>query len=416
MTSSHNFHDSIALCHRTAAHSSNSIGNIRSNLENVRVEYNLNANALDISCNSLAALAGSGGLHIIQLQSPFVPTMNMFHDTGSTASHVKFHGTSSFIASTSGSCVLIYDLLSTRNPTLALPTCNNVTGISWSPSNESVLAACLQSGNSLLWDLRSWSERPSIQFPVFQPSTATQIEWNPSNAHDLAIVQNGGVSIWDTRQVHNQPTVRLEDPQHLIHRVSWHPQAYEVITCSDDALVQMWDIMHPMSCRGCVTTPNPVTDIACTPFGNGFLTKSMSESFFLRLWKIGFQEVDSYSAEQVHIFNENRNDVINAFAWRSLSGGRKFQVVSLVNHNVLSLQNVDAQHVQECDMDGSYKDLGSSYEGSHASPCAVKSPDWDISMLNWHRLCRLQAIRSPLKSIQAHGPIILVVSYWKMKP
>lgn len=380
MTSNHNFRDSSALCHRNATHNFNTISNIRTNSENIRIKYNFTANAIDISSNSLAALAGSGGLHIIQLHSPFVPTINMFHHTGSTVSHVKFHGNSSLIASTSGSCVLLYDLLSSRNPTLAFPSNDNVTGISWSPSDESVLAVCLRNGNSVLWDARIGSESPILNLPVCQPSTASQVEWNPSNTHEIAIVQNGGVNIWDTRQVHTQPSVRLGDPHQLINRMDWHPRAYQVITCSEDALVQLWDVMQPISSRGCISISNPVTDIAYTPFGNGFLTKSMGEGSYLRLWKIGFQDTNSYSAKQIHFFIENRKDVIDAFAWRSL-GGNKFQIVSLINHNELSLRNVDPQHVLECDIDGSYKELSSSFEGLYASPSPVQSPGWDISIL-----------------------------------
>ncbi|RLN63484.1 hypothetical protein BBP00_00004137 [Phytophthora kernoviae] len=264
---------------------------------NVHVRLDLNASALSVDATgSVAVLAGRKGLHLVDLETPFLPPATLHHQTKLEVTVVKCNPHALFkshVASSSNRNTLIWDIAgvgvgtgvsasigagqgssgaykhghnnaggrtsggnsgqTTTPPLVATLRAHTrpVSDVAWSPMEPSLLATCSADAKTLLWDMRS-PQRPVQTLNAYNTSV-TQLEWNRVDSTSLATAHDGEVRVWDLRAAGEKavaPAALITAHMQKIYGLDWHPQRmYELVTCSEDKTVKFWDVTQPRICQ-----------------------------------------------------------------------------------------------------------------------------------------------------------------------
>ncbi|CEG37428.1 Conserved WD40 repeat-containing protein [Plasmopara halstedii] len=393
---------------------------------NVNVRLDLNASALSVDATgAVAVLAGRKGLHLVDLDTPFLPPSTLYHQTKLEVTVVKCNPHALFkshVASSSNRNTLIWDIANAGvnanssssvglyqgssgtqkhdqevggSQTSTQPLVATLRGhtrpvsdIAWSPMEPSLLATSSADAKTLLWDMRS-PQRP-VQTLNASNISVIQMEWNRVDATTLATAHDGEVRVWDLRASGERtvaPVALITAHMQNIYGLDWNPQRmYELVTCSEDKTVKFWDITQPRVCQGMLTTGAPVWRAQYTPFGEGLVTISQRLDNTIRLWalshgpgKSGNHEETSslnntssnsgatVTADLVHSF-VGHNALIRGMAWRVRPQSNVFQLVSWSKDQELRLWHVDVPQLEACGYDtASYLADGAPSEGNNTS-------------------------------------------------
>ncbi|CAI5740775.1 unnamed protein product [Peronospora destructor] len=397
---------------------------------NVNVRLDVNASALSVDATgSIAVLAGRKGLHLLNLETPFLPVATLHHQTKLEVTVVKCNPHALFksnVASSSNRSTLIWDIAdigvgsgasgligtgqgassaykhgqggasgsnesqTTSQPLVATLRAHTrpVSDVAWSPMEPSLLATCSADAKTLLWDMRS-AQRPVQTLNAFNTSVI-QVEWNRVDATSLATAHDGEVRIWDLRAAAERtvaPVALITAHMQKIYGLDWHPQRmYELVTCSEDKTVKFWDVTRPRVCQGTLNTGAPVWRAQYTPFDNGLVTISQRMDNTIRLWTLSHDGGDnrrnvdggdldvsganvaaSVTAELVHSF-VGHSDLVRGMAWRVRPQTSVYQLISWSKDQELRMWNVNVPQLEACGYDtASYLADGAPSEGVNAS-------------------------------------------------
>lgn len=365
---------SVAAAAAAPPAASSSVSTIHSNLS---VKYEFNAGALSVDATgALGVLAGRKGLHLVDLEAPFVPAATLHHQTKWDVPVVKCHPLVQFrahVASTSNHNTLIWSIAHAlggggggtqqqqQQPLVATLRAHTrpVSDVAWSPTEPWVLATCSADTKTHLWDIRT-PAKPVQTLSAFT-SSAIQVEWNRVDATSLATAHDGEVRIWDTRASDKAPAVTITAHMQKIYGIDWHPtRMYELVTCSEDKTVKFWDVTQPRVCQGMLTTGAPVWRARYTPFGDGLVTSSHRLDNSLRLWALSHSEASGIAVDPVHTY-AGHSDLVRGFVWRARPGSGVYQLVSWAKNQELRMWRVDTPHLEACGYDmASYGEVSPS--------------------------------------------------------
>lgn len=374
---------------------------------NLSVKYEFNAGALSVDATgSFGVLAGRKGLHLIDLEAPYMPAATLHHQTKwevtvvKCSPHVQFKG---HVASTSNHNTLIWNIANAHGSSMignvqSKPPNNSsqplvatlrahtrpVSDIAWSRTEPWVLATCSADTKTHLWDMRT-PQKPVQTLHAFT-SSATQVEWNRVDATSIATAHDGDVRIWDTRASDKGPAVSITAHMQKIYGIDWHPtRLYELVTCSEDKSVKFWNVTQPRVCQGMLTTGAPVWRARYAPFGDGLVTISHRLDNSVRLWALSHSEPSGIGVDPVHTYT-GHSDLVKGVVWRARPSAGAYQLVSWAKNQELRMWRVDAQHLEACGYDTtSYADVSPSEptEMRHADVARYqqRSSKYDISAL-----------------------------------
>ncbi|GMF20211.1 unnamed protein product [Phytophthora lilii] len=396
-----------------------------------RVQLDLNASALSVDATgAVAVLAGRKGLHLVDLEAPFLPPATLHHQTKFEVAVVKCNPHALFkshVASSSNRNTLIWDIADVgvgsgasasigaaqgssgvykhghsggaaggsggsqaSAPLVATLRAHTrpVSDVAWSPMEPSLLATCSADAKTLLWDMRS-PQRPVQTLNAFNTSVI-QVEWNRVDATSLATAHDGEVRVWDLRAAGERtvaPAAQITAHMQKIYGLDWHPQRmYELVTCSEDKTVKFWDVTQPRVCQGTLNTGAPVWRAQYTPFGDGLVTISQRMDNTIRLWALshgdgingdngdvgdmdapGTSAGASVTAELVHSY-VGHNDLVKGMAWRVRPQTSVYQLVSWSKDQELRMWHVDVPQLEACGYDtASYLADVAPSEGNNTS-------------------------------------------------
>lgn len=390
----------------SAPSSANSNSTIHSNLS---VKYEFNAGALSVDATgSFGVLAGRKGLHLVDLEAPYMPAATLHHQTKWEVTvvkcnpHVQFRG---HVASTSNHNTLIWNIANAHGgmiggggaqnrppnnssqPLIATLRAHTrpVSDISWSPTEPWILATCSADTKTHLWDIRT-PQKPVQTLYAFT-SSAIQVEWNRVDQTSIATAHDGEVRIWDTRASDKAPAVMITAHMQKIYGIDWHPtRMYELVTCSEDKTVKFWNVAQPRVCQGMLTTGAPVWRARYTPFGDGLVTISHRLDNNLRLWALSHSEPSGIVVDPVHTYS-GHSDLVRGFVWRARPHSGVYQLVSWAKNQELRMWRVDSQHLEACGYDTT-----SYTEVSQSEP--IEMLRTDVSRLQYSSKYDISALRT----------------------
>lgn len=228
-----------------------------------------------------------------------------------------------------------------------------ISDINWSPFHPEVLASCSIDSWMWIWDLRmsgNGAQRPAQGYSAWNASMS-QVKWNRATPHCIAASCDNKVLIWDDRYG-SLPLATLEAHHTKIYGIDWNSSTErgrnELITCSLDGTIKVWDLdtelSHAaMSQRICHVEPmatfetaQPVWRARHTPFGRGMMSVAQRGDTMPSLWS-----ADKYDAP-VHRF-EGHSDVVREFLFRKhgqvsdAGDERDFQLVTWSKDQTLRL-------------------------------------------------------------------------------
>ena len=317
-------------------------------------EVNKPVGSMSISpCGRDVVLASRQGLHIIDLDSPWVPPRHLAHHTPWEVADVQwspFPARDYWIVSTSNQKALVWNLAITdrRAPVEFYLHAHNraITDINFSAHHLDILATCAVDSFVHCWDLRTPS-RPALSFCDWYAG-ATQVKWNRQDGHVIASSHDKYIRIWDDRKGAH-PLRSIEAHATKIYGLDWNRvNKNALITCSLDQTIKMWDYSKEQSYQEhVIRTPFPVWRARHTPFGSGILAMPQrgDNSLYLYDSRERSSQGDAYRTP-VKIFEGHRGQV-KEFLWRSRGSieatvdEREFQLVSWGAGHLLRLHALD---------------------------------------------------------------------------
>ena len=349
---------------------------------NICINYDhINASAINVEeAGGYAVLAGRKGLYLIDLESPYSPSRTLHHQSQWDVGVVKcnpHHQYRGVIASTSNHSALIWNVGLDGNaakPLLATLRAHTrpVSDLSWSTLDPFVLATCSADGCTHIWDIRTPSK--PVQTLKSFASNATQVEWNRFDQSSLATAHDGDVRIWDTRLAEKSSVALITAHMQGIYGLDWNPsRMYELMTCSEDATVKIWDVTMPRTCQGTLKTGTPVRRAKYTPFGDGIVTVAHRLDNAIILWSLthantggptstaansvtiplnpvptggSSSSTNSIFFEQVHVFT-GHTDVVKGFDWRQLDADT-YQLISWSKRQQLRMWKIEPKLLESC--------------------------------------------------------------------
>ncbi|EEB90881.1 hypothetical protein MPER_10853 [Moniliophthora perniciosa FA553] len=284
-------------------------------------------------------LAARRGLFIIDLKSPFeVPR---FLPQGGTwdVADVQWnphHRRAEYIVSTSSEKLLIWNLFMSGKTSIEHILHSHyraITDINWHTTECDTVASTGIDSWVWAWDLRE-TRKPVFGLSAFN-SPGTQVKWNKRDANILASSHANDVLIWDRRKG-SVPITIIRGHTSRIYGIDWsHGLRNEIVTCSLDKTIKVWDINnyvpeHRSARTGMpsayhlapepkheIHTTYPVWRARNTPFGKGVLSLPQRSDTTLELYSTGMDT----NGEPVRTF-EGHNDVVKEFVWRK--GGQLY--------------------------------------------------------------------------------------------
>ncbi|EIN05572.1 hypothetical protein PUNSTDRAFT_145950 [Punctularia strigosozonata HHB-11173 SS5] len=286
-------------------------------------------------------LAARRGLYIIDLEAPFeVPRFIPQGGTWDVADvqwnpHVS---RAEYIVSTSSEKLLIWNLMQT-GPTSIQHVLQfhyrAITDINWHTSEPDVVVSTGIDSWLWAWDLRQPPHKPVLGFSAFEDA-GTQVKWNRQDPHILASSHGNAVLIWDRRKG-SLPVSRTVAHAAKIYGIDWsHTSRRELITCSLDKTIKVWDCHLPAAeqayvhadsrdhngqLRMTINTGYPVWRARDLPFGKGILSLPQRGETALEMWS------HADAQQPVEAF-EGHTDVVKEFVWRRGQNTGDFQLIT----------------------------------------------------------------------------------------
>ncbi|KAI8902794.1 hypothetical protein BC833DRAFT_616326 [Globomyces pollinis-pini] len=275
-----------------------------------------------------AVLAAKRGLYIIDLENPYETPWMLQHISKWDVADVQWNphvSRNSWIASTSNQKALIWNITRQNQDTVNSSPIEfilnkhlrAISDINWSPFLPETLATCSYDAYVVhLWDLRQKPDKPTSSFCGWNAG-ATQVKFNRLNEWILASSHDTDVRIWDTRKG-SQPTTLITGINPIltlahmtkIYGIDWsRKNEEEILTCSQDKLVKLWNINQSRTCQATIETSSPCWRARFTPFGNGIVTMSQRKDNRLYMWNRDHHEQPVYTFE-------GHKDLPTEFVWR----------------------------------------------------------------------------------------------------
>lgn len=171
--------------------------------------------------------------------------------------------------STSGGQILLYDIdkQTSYNPNnaksvLRLQDSNRaVNGVTFSPSNGSLMLSASGDGSVRLYDLRNNKRRPNFVFPKSGDITR-EIQCSPFDATKFAaIYDSGAIQTWDFRN----PSVcsrRINAHSGTGLSLDWHPEYDYIVSGGRDKQIQIWNMAsESRKPEHVILSPSPVAKV-----------------------------------------------------------------------------------------------------------------------------------------------------------
>ncbi|TDL20252.1 WD40 repeat-like protein [Rickenella mellea] len=320
-------------------------------------------------------LAARKGLFIIDLEAPLeVPR---FLPQGGTwdVADVQWNPhpqRAEYIVSTSSERLLIWNLFlvgKTAIEHILQSHYRAITDINWHTSEPDLV--CSTGIDSWIW---AWDLRTPMK-PIFPGLCAfnaggTQIKWNRQDQHILASSHLNEVLVWDRRKG-SEPLLQIKAHKAKIYGIDWsHHDRNEIVTCSLDKTVKIWDIHDPKTqheeSKLTYETMYPVWRARDLPFGKGFLSLPQRGETALEMWS------HSDTTAPVETF-EGHTDVVKEFVWRYQDvttrnpDGREFQLITWSKDKTLRFWPVPREMMQK---------TGSITKESELTPKFQYKDDW----------------------------------------
>jgi WD40 repeat protein len=263
-------------------------------------------------------LAAKRGLYILDLENPFEPPRIFQHVSKWDVADVQWNphvSRNCWIASTSNQKALVWninrDLTSGTNSHVEFILAKHLRAISdihWSPFSPETLATCSYDAYVYLWDLRQPPTHPSHSFCGWTAG-ATQVKFNRCNEYVLASAHDTDVRVWDMRKG-STPVTLITAHMTKIYGIDWsRTDEKELLTCSQDRLVKIWNTDQSRNCQSTIETSSPCWRARFTPFGNGIVTMPQRKDNSLYLWNRDMPQAPTYTFS-------GHSDVPTEFVWR----------------------------------------------------------------------------------------------------
>ncbi|EIW82937.1 hypothetical protein CONPUDRAFT_52726 [Coniophora puteana RWD-64-598 SS2] len=291
-------------------------------------------------------LAARRGLFIIDLEAPLeVPH---FLPQGGTwdVADVQWNPHKSFakyIVSTSSEKLLIWNLMlggKTAIEHILRAHYRAITDLNWHTSEPETVCSVGIDSWLWTWDLRSPRKPAMGNNSTSDTAGGTQVKWNRHDSNILASSHNNEVLIWDRRKG-SVPMARVKAHSSKIYGIDWsHSRGGEIITCSLDKTIKVWDLNYPVREEGqyeprtTITTGYPVWRARDLPFGRGILSLPQRGDTTLEMYAAGNPNMP------IEVF-EGHTDVVKEFVWRKGDGG-EYQLITWSKDRTLRFWPVDA--------------------------------------------------------------------------
>lgn len=296
----------------------------------IRIEQPVGSMSISPSSRDIV-LAARKGLFIIDLENPYEPPRELHHLTKWEVADVQWNphlAYDKWVASTSNQKGLIWNLTLPSSNAVELILhghCRAISDINWHPFSPHEVATCSVDTYVHLWDLRK-PETPIRSFCAWNAG-ATQVKYNRKNEYLLASAHDGNIMIWDVRKG-SEFVTKITAHDTKIYGIDWsRNNDKNIITCSLDKLVKIWNIYEPDNCIGFIRTNSPVWRARHTPVGHGILTMPQRSETTLYLWNT------EQTTSPVETFPGHK-DVVKEFVWRTKFGSnpgiddREFQLIT----------------------------------------------------------------------------------------
>ncbi|KAI0029908.1 hypothetical protein K488DRAFT_55342 [Vararia minispora EC-137] len=270
-----------------------------------------------------------------------------------------------YVVSTSSEKLLIWNL-ALSGPTSIEHVLHShyrsITDINWHTQDPNIVVSTGIDAWLWAWDLRT-IEKPVMGLCAFN-SGGTQVKWNRQDGHILASSHMNQVLIWDRRKG-SIPVNSINAHAAKIYGIDWaHNNSRELITCSLDKTIKVWDIhalpsadtgaraYHPSDTptnltpcgavddpRTVINTSYPVWRARDLPFGKGVISLPQRGSNTLEMWSTALDDPEpEYPVKDF----DGHSDVVKEFVWRR--GGRdwgNFQLITWSKDKTLRFWPID---------------------------------------------------------------------------
>ncbi|KAH8096852.1 hypothetical protein BXZ70DRAFT_944805 [Cristinia sonorae] len=296
-------------------------------------------------------LAARKGLFIIDLEAPL--NVPRFLPQGGTwdVADVQWNPHMSrieYIVSTSSEKLLIWNLYLAGKTSIEFILRSHyraITDINWHTFDPDVVVSTGIDSWLWAWDLRT-TRKPVLGLCAFNAG-GTQVKWNRQDGNILASSHANEVLIWDRRKG-SLPTSRINAHGAKIYGIDWsHDNRSEIVTCSLDKTIKVWDIHQSPDENGektpltSIQTAYPVWRARNLPFGQGVLSLPQRGETALEMW------VPDSPQEPIERF-EGHSDVVKEFVWRK--GGQDegdFQLITWSKDKTLRFWPIDSEIMQK---------------------------------------------------------------------
>ncbi|KAH9947305.1 hypothetical protein B0H21DRAFT_739747 [Amylocystis lapponica] len=290
-------------------------------------------------------LAARRGLFIIDLEAPL--NVPRFLPQGGTwdVADVQWNPHSArgeYIVSTSSEKLLIWNLLlagKTSIEHILRSHYRAITDINWHTTDPDIVVSTGIDSWLWTWDLRT-TQKPVMGLSAFNAG-GTQVKWNRQDGNILASSHLNEVLIWDRRKG-SLPVSRIPAHNAKIYGIDWaHDRRNELVTCSLDKTIKVWDTQKTEQPTITIRTVYPVWRARDLPFGHGVLS----------LPQRGETTLDMFAHENPHTpieTFEGHIDVVKEFVWRK--GGQdspEFQLITWSKDRTLRFWPVDTEVMQK---------------------------------------------------------------------
>ncbi|THV07254.1 hypothetical protein K435DRAFT_848204 [Dendrothele bispora CBS 962.96] len=331
-------------------------------------------------------LAARRGLFIIDLEAPFeVPR---FLPQGGTwdVADVQWNphpSRANYVVSTSSEKLLIWNLDlpgQTSIEHILHSHYRAITDLNWHTTERDTVVSTGIDSWVWAWDLRE-TRKPIFGLCAFN-SPGTQVKWNRQNPNILASSHSNTVLIWDRRKG-SLPITTINGHTSRIYGIDWsHTASNEIVTCSLDKTIKLWNINECGGDRASECTPSsfnssnsinvstsptslpnasrshsakfiinttyPVWRARNLPFGKGVLSLAQRGETALEMYAIEEEGEKMFSDNVAVKTFEGHTDVVKEFVWRR--GGHddsEYQLITWSKDRTLRFWPMDSESMRK---------------------------------------------------------------------
>ncbi|KAJ3559944.1 hypothetical protein NM688_g25 [Phlebia brevispora] len=293
-------------------------------------------------------LAARKGLFIIDLEAPL--NVPRFLPQGGTwdVADVQWNPHMSrqeYIVSTSSEKLLIWNLYLSGKTSIEHILRSHyraITDINWHTTDPDVVVSTGIDSWLWAWDLRT-PEKPVMGLCAFNAG-GTQVKWNRQDGNILASSHSNEVLIWDRRKG-SLPISQIRAHSAKIYGIDWsHRKRNELVTCSLDKTIKVWDIQKPVDEEGqyqptlTIRTAYPIWRARDLPFGHGILSLPQRGETTLEMYS------PSNPSEPVERF-EGHADVVKDAYWPAENS--EFQLITWSKDRTLRFWPIDDEVMEK---------------------------------------------------------------------